>query len=206
MSDNWDDEDYDAGAQLAAQATEKIADLGLDVNKQQKPSNSAAYSEDKLKNASKGKSKTSSFGNSELSEKEKREAQLRADAAAGMDLFGIAADHKEQSFKDLETRADFLAYAEKLSEQITERHEHTHYLTFVNSLVEKMIGSMTKLQLEIIRSTVQKNIDAHVKREEELQKKKLEQQKQKTVKKAINKQVREDLLEDEYDDYDEKYN
>ncbi|CAK5130184.1 unnamed protein product [Meloidogyne enterolobii] len=163
------DEDYDAGAQLAAQATEKIADLGLDVNKQQKPSNSAAYSEDKLKNASKGKSKTSSFGNSELSEKEKREAQLRADAAAGMDLFGVAADHKEQSFKDLETRADFLAYAEKLSEQITERHEHTHYLTFVNSLVEKMIGSsnlyflfdlnkfflVTKLQLEIIRSTVQ---------------------------------------------------
>uniref|UniRef100_A0A914NP15 Uncharacterized protein n=1 Tax=Meloidogyne incognita TaxID=6306 RepID=A0A914NP15_MELIC len=57
MSDNWDDEDYDAGAQLAAQATEKIADLGLDVNKQQKPSNSAAYSEDKLKNVSKGKSK-----------------------------------------------------------------------------------------------------------------------------------------------------
>jgi len=32
---------------------------------------------------------TSSFGDVELSEKEKREAQLRADAAAGMDLFGF---------------------------------------------------------------------------------------------------------------------
>jgi len=70
----------------------------------------------------------------------------------------------------LETRPDFLAYAEKLSEQIAERHEHTHYLTFVNSLVERMIGPsisfvfcllqnfiflVTKLQLEIVRSTVQ---------------------------------------------------
>ncbi|KAL7077392.1 hypothetical protein ACQ4LE_003011 [Meloidogyne hapla] len=205
MSDNWDDEDYDPSAQLAAQATEKIADLGLDVNKQQKPSNSSAYSEDKLKNTSKGKSKTSSFGDVELSEKEKREAQLRADAAAGMDLFGVAVDHKEKTFNDLETRPDFLAYAEKLSEQIAERHEHTHYLTFVNSLVERMIGPMTKLQLEIVRSTVQKNIDAHVKREQEQQKKKEEQQKQKVVKKVKSKQVREDLLEDEYDDYDEKF-
>ncbi|KAF7625998.1 hypothetical protein Mgra_00009823 [Meloidogyne graminicola] len=207
MSGNWDDEDYDTTAQLSAQATEKIADLGLDVNKQQKASNSTSYLEDRTKNTSKGKFKTSSFNDVELTEKEKREAQLRADAAAGMDLFGITPDHKEKSFKDLQTKADFLAHAEKLGEEITERREHPHYLTFVNSLIEQMIGPMTKLQLEIIRNTVQyeKNIDVHLKREEEEQKKKLEPQKLKTVKKAKNKQMHEDLLEDEYDDYDEKF-
>lgn len=53
---------------------------------------------------------------------------------------GITPDHKEKSFKDLQTKADFLAHAEKLGEEITERREHPHYLTFVNSLIEQMIG------------------------------------------------------------------
>ena len=194
----------------------KLATLGLDdAIRQQKPASvpqTAGHSENNAgatnKKAGNDPKSTSVGSNRELTEQEKREAQLRSDAAAAMDLFGIAAaaERKEPTFEDLRSKADFQSYAEKLGEQMVARSSDPQYLFFVNSLVDQLTKPMNKLQLQTVRDTVQAHLDVILKREDEQQKRKVEQLKQKETKKTKKNQVKEDYVEGEYDDYDEQFN
>ncbi|KAL3117247.1 hypothetical protein niasHT_007650 [Heterodera trifolii] len=198
MADCWDDEDYDPSAQMA----DKIASLGLDdVIRQQQPKGEKVPTQATNNSRKEG---TAKEGATELSEREKREAQMRADGTAAMDLFGLAVERKEPTFDDLRTKDDFQAFADKLGEQIGARNDDANYSLFVSALVDHMTKPMSKLQLQIVMAKIQAHLDVHLKREEEEQKLQQEKTSKKETKKAKKKELEEDVIEDEYDDYDEQ--
>uniref|UniRef100_A0A914GS58 Eukaryotic translation initiation factor 3 30 kDa subunit n=1 Tax=Globodera rostochiensis TaxID=31243 RepID=A0A914GS58_GLORO len=208
MADNWDDEDYDPTTQMA----DKIASLGLDdVIRQQQQQKVLAVETSQQKDLKVPSSLNNGGGGgkqkengAELTEREKREAQLRADGAAAMDLFGLAAERKEPTYEGLRSKEDFQAFADKLGEQFEARRDDPNYLLFVNSLVDHLTTPMNKLQLQIVMTTIQVHLDVHLKREEEELKRQQEQSQKKETKKKKNKQLEEDVIEDDYDDYDEQ--
>jgi len=204
MSDCWDDDDYDPNEHLKAQLSEKIVTLGLENAKRtvvEGPERLNNEGEKDVKGA--GGSKTSALSAAELrelSEQQKREAQLSSDAAAAADLFGLASD-KDRKFDDLQKKEEFEKYAEILGEQISNRADNAHYLSFVNTLVDALTKPMKKTQLETIEKTVQDHLAVYRKKDAEEQSKVVEQKQVKTKKKETKKKLMEDSIVDEYDDY-----
>jgi hypothetical protein len=200
MSD-WDDDDYDPNEQLKAQLSEKIVTLGLENVKKEEPVRTNEPGETGKKDTNKA---SSSAAGRELSEQQKREAQLNSDAAAAMDLFGLAQD-KGRKYEDLSKKEDFQKYAEELGEQIATRSDNPHYLLFVNTLVDQITKPMKKIQLEMVEKTVSDHLEVYRKKDAEEQKKVVELKAAKTTKKQTKKKIMEDTVEGEYDDYMDKY-
>ncbi|KAH7695174.1 hypothetical protein AAVH_37771 [Aphelenchoides avenae] len=198
--DSWDDDDYDPTANAAL--ADKIVTLGLDERLRAEKEESAEPADEKKTSNDKKSKKTAGRAGSEdvdLTEADRRRLQERSDRKLAADLFGIE-DDSEPTFDDLETKAEFTEFAQRIGEMFAKRAKNEHYLHFVRELVKVTCAPMTKFQLETVQGVVKEYIDVHVKKENEAKKAEVPKV-QKKAQKAKKKELYEDFGEDEYADY-----